>query len=102
MEKDYDVVLIEKPNCEGLTKTEVIGMYDMLFGTEAFPIEIGDTNGNSSAMGFITPRAAEVLRYDYDQKSKFGQFISSILDDMDKESENGFYLFKELRVHMSR
>lgn len=98
----FDVALIEKPGCEGLTRTEVTCLYDMLSHPETFPVEIGDVNGNSSAMGFITPHAAEELQYEYGQDSELGKFISSILDDMNKESEDGTYVFKDLRIHMSR
>ena len=98
----YEVVLIEKPGCEGLTKSEVMDLYDMLSRPEAFPIEIGDVNGNSAAMGFITPQAAEELDYMYGQDSEFGQFISSILDDMNRESDDCTYIFKDLRIWMSR
>ncbi len=103
MNKQYfEVALIEKPGCEGLTKSEVMDLHDMLSRPEAFPIEIGDVNGNSSAMGFITPQAAEELQYEYGQDSELGQFISSILNDVDKESEDGTYIFKELRIWMNR
>ena len=104
IEKDgyFEIALIEKPGCEGLTRTEVMDLHDMLSRPEAFPIEIGDINGNSSAIGFITPQAAEELQYEYGQDSELGQFISAILDDMTKESEDGTYVFKDLRVWMSR
>lgn len=69
---------------------------------EAFPVEIGDINGNSYAMGFITPHAAEELQYEYGQDSELGQFISLILDDMNKESEDGTYIFNNLRIWMNR
>ena len=98
----FEIALIEKPGCEGLSKSEVMDLHDMLSRPEAFPIEISDVNGNSSAMGFITPQAAEELQYEYDQNSELGQFIASILDDMSKESENGEYAFKDLRIWMSR
>ena len=98
----YEIAMIEKPGCEGLTRSEVMDLHDILSRPEAFPIEIGDVNGNSSAMGFITPQAAEELQYEYGQESELGQFISSILDDMDKESEDGTYVFKDLRIWMSR
>jgi len=98
----FEIALIEKPIGEGLTKLEVMDLYDMLSTSEAFPVDIGDVNGNSSAMGFITPQAAEDLRYEYGQDSELGQFISSILDDMDKESEDSTYVFKDLRIWMSR
>ena len=102
MEKYYDVTLIEKPGNAGLIKNEVVDLMDMLNSLEGFPLEIGDINGNSSAMGFITPTAAEKLQYEYGQDSELGQFISSILDDMNKESEDGTYEFKELRIWMNR
>lgn len=102
MEKYYDVTLIEKPGNAGLIRNEVIDLMDMLNSLEGFPLEIGDINGNSSAMGFITPTAAEKLQYEYGQDSELGQFISSILDDMNKESEDGTYEFQGLKVWMSR
>lgn len=98
----FDVVLIEKPGTEGLTKSNVVDLFDMLKETEAYPIEIGDVNGNSSAMGFITPQAAEKLQYEYDQDSELGQFISSILNDMNKEADNGVYKFKDLNIWLNR
>ncbi len=98
----FEVALIEKPGDEGLTKAEVVKLHNMLSMPEGFPMEIGDINGNSSAMGFITPKAAEELQYEYDQSSSLGQFISSILDDMDKESEDGTYEFETLRIYIGR
>lgn len=98
----FEIALIEKPEYEGLTKAEVIDLHDMLSMPEAFPVEIGDINGNSYAMGFITPHAAEELQYEYGQDSELGQFISLILDDMNKESEDGTYIFNNLRIWMNR
>ena len=98
----FDIALIEKPGTEGLTKSNVIDLFDMLEETEAYPIEIGDVNGNSSAMGFITPQAAEKLNYEYDQDSELGQFISSILDCMREETDDGIYKFKDLNIWLSR
>ena len=98
----FEVVLLEKPGCEGLTKSEVMDLHDMLSRPEAFPVEIGDVNGNSSAIGFITPQAAKELQYEYGQDSDLGQFVASILDDMDKESEDGTYVFKDLRIWLNR
>ena len=102
MDTFFEITLIEKPGLAGLTRAEVNDLHDMLSSLEAYPIEIGDINGNSSAMGFITPKAAEKLEYEYDQNSDLGKFISAILDDMDKESENGQYEFNGLRIYMSR
>lgn len=99
---NYDIVLIEKPGCEGLTIKDVVSLYDKLSEEEGFPVEIGDINGNSTAMGFITPSAADKLEEEYGQESELGSFISSILDDMDKESEDGTYSFKDLKVWIGR
>lgn len=98
----FDIAMIEKPGLEGLTRTEAMYLYDMLSDTEAYRIEIGDINGNSTAMGFMTPAAADILNFEYDQDSELGKFISSILDDMDKESEDGTYDFKGLKVWLNR
>ena len=98
----FEIVLLEKPGSRGLTRSETTALHDMLSMNEAFPIEIGDINGNSTAMGFITPDAAEKLQYEYDQDSDLGQFVASILDDMDKESEDGTYVFKDLRIWLNR
>ena len=68
----FEIALIEKPGCDGLTKADIMDLYDLLSQSEAFPVEIGDINGNSAAMGFITPQAAEELQYEYDQNSELG------------------------------
>ena len=98
----FEIALIEKPGWEGLSKSEVMDLYDMLSRPEAFLVEIDDIDGNSAAMGFITPQAAEELDYMYDQDSELGQFISSILNDINNESEDCTYVFKDLRIWMSR
>ena len=97
----FDIVLLEKPGSEGLTRTEVMDLYDILSDTKAFPVEIGDVNGNSSAMGFITPEAAEKLQYEYGQDSELGRYISAILDDKNLETENGIYLFNGLDIWLN-
>ena len=98
----YEIALIEKPGNEGLTRNEMLDLFDMLSRPEAYPIEIGDINGNSTAIGFITPQAAEELQQEYGQDSELGRFISSILNDIDKESEDGTYTFKDLRIWLTR
>lgn len=52
-------------------------------------------------MGFITQKAAEVIDYDY-ENSGLNEFISSILDDMDKESEDSIYDFHGVKIHLER
>lgn len=98
----YDIVLLEKPGELGLTKNNVLSLYRLLKLNNAFPMEIGDVNGNSSAMGFITYAAAETLQYEYTQDSGLGQFISSILDDVTKETEDGVYEYQGLKIWLNR
>lgn len=95
----FDVVFLEKPGITGLTKTEMMDLFDMLAENEAYPLEIGNPCGDSTAMGVITPAAADRLDYDYDELTKF---IQKILGDMERESEDGYYEFKGLRIYLSR
>lgn len=95
----FGITLIEKPNVDGLTKAEVMEMYDQMNGDEAYPLEISGCE--TSAMGFITPEAAEILNYDY-QESGLNDFVAVILDDMNNESEDGTYEFRGIRIHLSR
>lgn len=95
----FGITLVEKPNVDGLTKAEVMEMYDQMNGDEAYPLEISGCE--TSAMGFITPEAAEILDYDYED-SGLNDFVAVILDDMNNESEDGTYEFRGIRIHLSR
>lgn len=96
---EFDIALLEKPGTEGLTRTNAMDLFDMLKQTEGYPIEIMNPEGESSAMGFITPRAAESLDYDYTEVSKE---IGNILADMNLENDTGVYRIKNLDVYLSR
>ena len=98
----FDLILIEKPGMEGLTQNDAVHIFNLLNCSEGFPIEIGEINGNSSAMGFISPTAAEKLQYEYDQTSKIGQYLSDILGDIDKEHEDCIYQYNSIRILMTR
>jgi hypothetical protein len=99
------VALKEKPGADGLVKSEIMDLFNMLTSTEAFPIELEALDHECSAMGFIDPAYAEMLDYDY-ERSGFHDFIASILDDMDNESENGEYEYQyngfKIPVYVSR
>ena len=99
IDNKFGISLIEKPDVYGLVKSEIIKMYDMLDTDEVYPLEI--SGSQSSAMGFITQKAAEVIDYDY-ENSGLNEFISSILDDMDKESEDSIYDFHGIKIHLER
>lgn len=97
----YDIVLIEKPGELGLTKAEVMDIYDSLNGDGAYPIEIYNCSGESSAMGFISTAAAETVDYDY-EASGLNAFVGEILGDMALESPLGVYEFKGLKIFLTR
>lgn len=95
----FDLVLKEVPDTNGLTKTDVMDLYDMLKENEAYPIEIMNPEHESSAMGFITPTAADSLEYDY---TDISSEIGNILADMNLENETGIYNIKNLDIYLSR
>ena len=97
----YGLVLKEKYGTEGISKNDVIDLFDMLDGIEAYPIELSAYAQESSAMGFIAPKAAELIEYDYEY-SGLHNYIASILDDMCRENENSEYEFKGIKIWMSR
>lgn len=97
----YDIVLKEKRLINGLSKTEVIALFDKLDAHEAYPIEIYAKTQESSAMGFISQKGAEKIDYDY-KESGLQDFIAAILDDMRKESENCEYEFRNMKIWLSR
>ncbi|MBO5435905.1 hypothetical protein J6A31_08935 [bacterium] len=90
----YDIVLIEKPEDEGLTISEITTMFEFLKEETAFPLEICAELQNSVAMGFITTSASDSLNYDH-QTSGLTSFISNILDDMNNEEASKTYSFKK-------
>lgn len=95
----FDIVLLEKHGVKGLTKTEVMDLYNMLKQPEGYPIEIENLDGESSAIGFITPNAAYQLKYEYDMlKKKIGE----ILADMNLENETDVYCIENLDIYLSR
>ena len=103
----FGIALIEKDGVNGLNWDNMAFLYGLvtnphLNGTEeVFPIELEAREHESSAMGFITPNAAEMLDYDYEQ-SGLHDFIASILDDMENENESHRYQFKGIDIYLSR
>ena len=97
MNNKYDLALIQKEGDRGLTKEEVIRLFDLLSEEEGFPIEILPSVQECSAMGFISTSAAEKLNYYY---GNLNEYICSILEDIQNETENGVYLFEGLSIWM--
>lgn len=97
----YGLVLIEKCCTDGLTKAEVMDIFDMLDSNEAYPVELSAYAQESSAMGFITPKAAELIDYDYEY-SGLHNYIALILDDVNREEDSCEYEFKGIKIWLSR
>ena len=96
------IALYELPGMNGLTKTNVMDLMDTVATNEVYPMEIGGMTLESAAMGFITSEAADKLDYEYGQDSAVGKFIASILDDINKETEDGIYEFQGITIFLSR
>ena len=93
------VCLMEKPGEYGLNGADISRMMQELGEAEVYPVEFPAAGHESSAMGFITAECAEVLEYDYQELAKY---IAGILDDMDKETEDGLSLFHGFTIMLSR
>ena len=98
---EYGVVLREKEFTNGLSRNDVIDLFDMLNNVEAYPIELEAREHECSAMGFITPEVAALFAYDY-KTSGLHDFIANILDDMKNESPGCVYEFKGIKIWLSR
>ena len=103
MKTGYGVALIQMPLEEGLTRSEVTDLFDMLSGVTAIPVEF--QGENAVAAGFINLTDAELLDHEYSQESELGKYIRGILDDVDKEVPDGGYVFNcngnEISIYMS-
>lgn len=97
----FGIALREVPDVTGLTRSDINDLFDMLNSEEAYPIELEAKQHECSAMGFITPFAADKLNYDY-EKSGLHDFIANILDDMNNESESCQYQFNDIQIWLSR
>lgn len=97
----FDIVLLERPIDEGLTRAETMTMFDFLKEDDVFPLEIMANAVESSAIGFITNKTAEQLDYDY-AKSGLNKFIADIMDDMTNETATHTYEFNGLNIFLTR
>lgn len=97
----YGIALKEKEFLSGLTRNDIVDLFDMLDNVEAFPIELEAKQHESSAMGFITPEVAKLLDYDY-ETSGLHDFIATILDQMDSETRDCTYEFCGIKIWLSR
>lgn len=105
----FGIVLKEKEFFDGLTIKDVNELFPLLDDDHAYPIEIYAKEHECSAMGFISTKCAEVVGYDYTSSGalnlhgvKLHDFVASILDDMDNETENHEYEFGDIKIYLNR
>lgn len=98
----YDVALIEKPGNDGITRADIERLYGLISSEEAYPVEVSAHQVESVAFGFITPSAARSIDYDYGDGSDLGEFVASVMDDMELESDDGAYEACGLSIYLTR
>lgn len=96
----YDIVLIEKPLTDGLSREEILELSTRIKEDSIYPIEIQGKTCESIAMGFITEKASCSLDYNYEDG--LTEYIGSILCDVTKETPNGEYSFRGLSILLVR
>lgn len=97
----YGIVLREKEILDGLTRSDVLDLFDMLDCQEGYPIELEARSHECSAMGFISTEAANLFDYDY-ELTGLHDFVAAILDDMNNESATCEYEFRGVKIWLSR
>lgn len=99
LETMFDIALIEKPDTEGLSKTEIAELMNHIDSSNGvYPIEISGTV-SSTAMGFISTTASEKLDHKHEPLKNY---VRCILDDMENEDPTGVYKFKDLIIRLTR
>lgn len=98
----FGAALIEKEGVDGLTPQDAEILFRLIGGKEAYPVEIFNPGGESSAMGFIEKGAAESLEYNYERGSAFDSAVGEVLADMELENEDCTYNFCGVRTWLGR
>ncbi len=84
----FGAAFIQKPLDEGLTKSEVSDLFDILKDASAIPFEV--QSENVVAMGFVNRTDAELMDYDF---KPLEAFVREIISDTVNENETGQYEF---------
>lgn len=97
MLKTFDAAFLEKYGPEGLSREDVTTLSSLVEET-FYPLEISAIQNESSAMGFISAKAADKLEYDYGALAKD---IAAVMDDVNLETENHIYQMQGLTIYLS-
>ena len=99
MKTAFDIVLVERYGENGLTKADTMDLYDLLKGEEAYPIEIENSRGDSSVMGFLSVEAAKELEY---EEAGLRDYVRKILSGEIAEDPDGNYIYQGLDLYVAR
>lgn len=91
----YDVAVVQSDG--GISIDSFKELLEMVNDEHVLPLDLEANHAECSAIGVISVGAAERLDYDYE---KLRLYLGEIMDDMDKESENGEYEYEGLKVFM--
>lgn len=94
-----DIALQEVYGNQGLDRHEAQELMRVLTDKWFEPISIDAKEHECSAMGFVSTHTAVALDFDYD---RLRDFVASILDDMENESEDGLYDFDGHKLLLTR
>lgn len=94
---DVAASFFEKEETDGLTKEDVVTLLNDFKKTPLYPLEIEAERVESSAMGFISARFADMLEYDY---RNLRNFVSMLLGNPNNKS--GQYLFDGQIINLRR
>lgn len=83
---EYDIVLVQSD--EALSKETLRELLDKVNGDKIVPVEIEAGEHECFASGYVSEAVAE------DDMEGLEKFVAEILDDVNKESENGEYSFE--------
>ena len=88
--KTFGIALKQVPLDEGFQLMDTVELFRKLRGKEGIPLDI--QGENAAAIGYISMSDAAKLNFDY---SGLEQFVRSVLDDTDKETADGKYIYHQ-------
>lgn len=95
MENFHIALRITNPT-DGLSRSDICDLYDMLGGERVFPVTV--IGKNLVAIGFLTVEAARKLNF---QGSGLGEFVKEILDDESQCEKCAEYWYQNVHVWIS-
>lgn len=98
----FDVILSEYPSDEtGMELSTLLKIEEITHNnySDSYVLLSGIEGPASCAAGLATVDAMEIINIDYEA---FKSFIINIMSDMNNESDNSTYFFKDLTIYLAR